>query len=734
VIDDPPRRGSQTRSRSDETPGRQPPGWRVTPAPDGRGAPPPPEHPGNRRNQRTLLVVIVLALLALNLWISSRALGPNPRVQIPYSPTFLTQVKDGNVSLVNSDAGAIQGTFHSAFSYRGSKPTVYFSTQIPSFANDRQLFTLLESKGVTLSAQNPDAGASFFDELIFGFGPTILLVLLFVFIMRRTAGGAGGAGGLMSFGRSRARRVEAADQQVTFHDVAGIDEAKGELHEIVDFLRNPDKYLRLGAKIPRGVLLSGPPGTGKTLLARAVAGEAGVPFFQMSASEFVEMIVGVGASRVRDLFSQAKAAAPAIIFIDELDAIGRSRASGGPNLSGGHDEREQTLNQILTEMDGFDPRSGVIVLGATNRPEILDHALLRPGRFDRRIVVQPPDRGGREKILEVHTRSVPLREEVDLGRIASTTPGMVGADLANLVNEAALLAAKRNHDQVTQEDFTGALERIVLGAARSVMMSDEDRRRTAYHEAGHAIVGMLTAGADPVRKVSIIPRGQALGVTFSAPDADRFNYDERHLVAQIKVALGGRSAEEIVFGDLTTGAESDIQQLTRIARYMVGRWGMSSAIGPVAVLPSEGMGMLLPGVSETSEATQRIVDEEVHRIVDSAHAEVLDLLRAHRGQLDDLVAALLAHETLDEADAYAAAGLTRSSATELAAGGSTLNALAPGETRLNAVAPGETRLNALEPGETRLNTLEPGETRLNTLEPGEPALTQPEPDDPPAGG
>jgi cell division protease FtsH len=467
----------------------------------------------------------------------------------------------------------------------------------------------------------------------------------------------------MSFGRSRARRVEAGQEPVTFNDVAGIDEAKEELYEIVAFLKQPDKYLKLGAKIPRGVLLSGPPGTGKTLLARAVAGEAGVPFFQMSASEFVEMIVGVGASRVRDLFSQAKQAAPAIIFIDELDAIGRSRSSAGANFSGGHDEREQTLNQILTEMDGFDPRSGVIVLGATNRPEILDQALLRPGRFDRRVVVQPPDRVGREKILEVHTRSVPLGPDVDLGALASTTPGMVGADLANLVNEAALLAAKRGHDKVARDDFTNSLERIVLGAARNVMMSEEDRRRTAFHEAGHAIVGMLTPGADPVRKVSIIPRGQALGVTFSAPDADRFNMDQRHLLAQIKVMLGGRCAEEVVFGDLTTGAESDIQQLTRIARYMVGRWGMSAAIGPIAVLPSESSSFLLPGVSETSEATQRLVDEEVRRIVDTAYREVLELLRDHRDQLDSLVAELLRSETLDEVDAYAAAGLTRESST-----------------------------------------------------------------------
>ena len=390
-----------------------------------------------------------------------------------------------------------------------------------------------------------------------------------------------------------------------------------------------------------------------------MAGEAGVPFFQMSASEFVEMIVGVGASRVRDLFKEAKEAAPAIIFIDELDAVGRSRAGGGPNVSGGHDEREQTLNQILTEMDGFDPRTSVIVLGATNRPEVLDPALLRPGRFDRRVVVSPPDRAGREAILRVHTRSVPLAADVDLGAIAASTPGMVGADLANVANEAALLAAKRGHDKVARQDLTDALERIVLGAARKVMISEDDRRRTAYHEAGHAIMGMLTPGADPVRKVSIIPRGQALGVTFSAPDADRFNFDERHLLAQIKVALGGRAAEEVVFGDLTTGAESDIQQLTRIARGMVGRWGMSPAIGPVAVLPADGSSPLLPGVSETSEKTQQLIDQEVHRIVESAHAEATRTLIAHRSQLDALAAQLLEHETLDETEAYAAVGMGR---------------------------------------------------------------------------
>ena len=604
----------------------------------------------------------MVGLLALNLWISSQALQPNAPVRIPYSPTFVNQVTNGNVSSVTTTGDAIQGTFKAALRYPANdpnaQPTTNFATQVPSFANGQGLVSLLQSKKVTIDAQAPSTGPSVIESVLFGFGPTLLLILLFVFIARRAASG-GGAGGLMSFGRSRARRVEASDQRITFEDVAGIDEAKEELTEIVDFLKTPDKYLKLGARIPRGVLLSGPPGTGKTLLARAVAGQAGVPFFQMSASEFVEMIVGVGASRVRDLFQQAKEAAPAIIFIDELDAVGRSRSGGGPNISGGHDEREQTLNQILTEMDGFDPRTSVIVLGATNRPEVLDPALLRPGRFDRRVVVSPPDRAGREAILGVHTRSVPLADDVNLGAIAASTPGMVGADLANVANEAALLAAKRAHEKVARQDITDALERIVLGAARKVMISEEDRRRTAYHEAGHAIMGMLTPGADPVRKVSIIPRGQALGVTFSAPDADRFNFDERHLLGQIKVALGGRVAEEVVFGDLTTGAESDIQQLTRIARHMVGRWGMSRAIGPIAVIPADGMSPLLPGAAETSAQTQQLVDQEVRRIVESAHQEATEMLGLHRSNLDALVAALLDHETLDEAEAYAAAGLDR---------------------------------------------------------------------------
>src|SRR6266571_2296389 len=615
------------------------------PAPRGSSSP-PPRRPRFRVNRWWIL--FALALLAVNLYAGSRATQPASRVRVPYSPFFLQQVTAGHVKEITSKGTAVQGTFTQKESYAGSKPTTLFRTEIPAFANNDALSSLLQRKAVVVNAQPLDTGASWWQNLLLGFGPTILFVLLLFWLMRR----AGNVQNILgSFGRSRARRYQPSGDRVTFADVAGIDEAKGDLTEVVDFLRHPDKYRKLGGRIPHGVLLSGAPGTGKTLLARAVAGEADVPFFSMAASEFVEAIVGVGASRVRDLFTQAKEAAPAIVFIDELDAIGRSRTSGVAGFSGGNDEREQTLNQILTEMDGFDPSTSVIVIGATNRPDVLDQALLRPGRFDRRVSVQPPDRNGREQILKVHTRGVRVGPDVDLARIAASTPGMVGADLANLINEAALLAARRNHDVVSEADLTDALERIVLGAERKVMMSPEDRRRTAYHEAGHALVGMLTEGADPVRKISIIPRGLALGVTFSAPDADRFNYSEQELRAKIKVALGGRAAEEVVFGDLTTGAESDFQQLTQIARSMVGRWGMSSTIGPLTVIPQDGSGPLLPGAAQVSEETQRLIDEEVRQFVAAAHEEVLALLAENRSKLDSLAEALLAHETLDQIDA-----------------------------------------------------------------------------------
>ena len=623
------------------------------PAPRG-SSPTPPKRPWFRPSRGWIL--FALALLAVNFYLGSRAARPESRVRVPYTPFFLEQVREGHVKEITSKGTAIQGTFEQKIRFGKAKPTTRFRTEIPAFADSDALSRLLQEKRVVVNAQPLDTGLPWWQNILLGFGPTLLFIFLLFWLLRR----AGNVQNVLGqFGRSRARRYQPSGDPVTFKDVAGIDEAKAELSEVVDFLREPEKYRKLGARIPHGVLLSGPPGTGKTLLARAVAGEANVPFYSLAASEFVEAIVGVGASRVRDLFAQAKQDAPAIVFIDELDAIGRSRTSGVAGFSGGNDEREQTLNQILTEMDGFDSSTNVIVIGATNRPDVLDQALLRPGRFDRRVAVQPPDRSGREAILKVHTRGVPLASDVDLGRIAATTPGMVGADLANLVNEAALLAARRGHDRVTESDFTDALERIVLGAERQVMMTPEDRRRTAYHEGGHAIVGMLTEGADPVRKVSIIPRGMALGVTFAAPESDRFNYREPEILAKIKVALGGRAAEEVVFGETSTGAESDIQQLTEIARQMVGRWGMSSAIGPVAVIPRDGSGPLLPGVAEVSPDTQKLIDDEVRRIVDDLHEEVVALLRENRSKLDSLANALLEHETLDEEDAYAAAGVAR---------------------------------------------------------------------------
>jgi cell division protease FtsH len=623
--------------------------------------PRPDSEPPQRRYRgpRMQVLLIILGLLAANyIFVALFAPGKADSVRIPYSPTFLQQVRESNVDRISAEGATVEGEFKKDFKYEDNAPVKNFTTEIPVFANSDELSQLLESKDVRIEAEPINQNRSILASLILGFGPVILLIGLFVFLARRAGGAGGPMGALGNFGRSRARRSEGNDQQVTFADVAGIDEPKAELTEIVDFLRNPERYQRLGGRIPRGVLLSGAPGTGKTLLARAVAGEAGAPFFSISASEFVEAIVGIGASRVRDLFKQAKEAAPAIIFIDELDAIGRSRSTGS-SWGGGNDEREQTLNQILTEMDGFESNVAVIVLGATNRPEILDKALLRPGRFDRRIAVPPPDKEGRAAILAVHTRSLPLADDVSLDRLAATTPGMVGADLANLANEAALTAARRQHDKVEQSDFTDALEKIVLGAPRGTLLSDEDRRRVAYHEAGHALVGMLTPGADPVRKVSIIPRGQALGVTFAAPENDRANYEEDWLLAKIKVALGGRVAEEVVFGTITTGAESDIQQLTGIARGMVGRWGMSRAIGPIAVIPQDGAGPLLPGADQPSETTQRLIDEEVRRIVDESHVAVTLLLSEHRGQLDSLTEALLRDETLDEDDAYAAAGVAR---------------------------------------------------------------------------
>ncbi|HLM87127.1 MAG TPA: ATP-dependent zinc metalloprotease FtsH [Solirubrobacteraceae bacterium] len=656
-----PRRVGGERSEAHPPLPRDKRGWQVSPAPDGRGM---PEHAqtGPPPHRMRGFWYFVLALVALN-WLSVLFFQPSTgeqRVTVPFSPYFLAQVKAGEVGSIASKGDTIQGKFKAKQRYpsgdKKATPTKLFATEVPSFWNGSQLSALLQERGVRINAESTTASQSLLAEILLGFGPTLLIVGLFVLIYKRAAKSAGGMGALGSFGRSQARRVDPESIRVTFNDVAGIDEAKAELSEIVDFLRNPERYGSLGGRMPHGVLLSGAPGTGKTLLARAVAGEAHAAFFSISASEFIEAIVGVGASRVRDLFAKAKEAAPAIIFIDELDAIGRSR-QGQVSVTGANDEREQTLDQILTEIDGFESSEAVIVLAATNRPDVLDPALLRAGRFDRRVTVQAPDRTGRVEILKVHTRSIPLDDDVDLEALASSMPGMVGADIANLANEAALLAARRGHKKVKMADLTDSLEKIMLGSPRGILLSPADRERTAYHESGHALVGMLTPGADPVRKVSIIPRGMALGVTLSTPDADRVSYSLQELQAKIKVALGGRVAEEVVYGAITTGAESDIQQLTMIARQMVGRWGMSAAIGPIAVLPEEGQGMFLPGVSETSQETQRMVDAEVRALVEGAHQEVTQLLEEHRDQLEGLAQALLKAETLDAPDAYAAASV-----------------------------------------------------------------------------
>jgi cell division protease FtsH len=634
------------------------PPWKVEGHPDGDHSPTPPKP---QRPAWIRFGWMLIVLLALNWVVSSFLLAPPSRTAVSYT-YFLTQVNVKNIADVTSTGDTIEGSFTKKASYTpvGETKAVSverFTTQRPSFADDT-LFAQLLANGVPVNAKPPDAPAPIWQQLLVGFGPTLLLVGLLFFVMRRVASSAGG--GIGGFGRSKAKLYQPdAGPRTTFADVAGIEEVEQEVTEIVDFLREPEKYRKLGAQIPHGVLLSGPPGTGKTLLARAVAGEAKVPFFSMSASEFIEMIVGVGASRVRDLFENAKKVAPSIIFIDELDAIGRAR--GGSQSLGGNDEREQTLNQILTEMDGFTGSEGVVVLAATNRPEILDAALLRPGRFDRRVTVSPPDLTGRRQILEVHTRGVPVDPEVKLGDLAAATPGMVGADLKNLVNEAALLAARRAHTTVKTADFTDALEKIVLGTVRGIMLTPEEKERTAFHESGHALLGMLTPGADPVRKISIIPRGQALGVTFQSPSTDRYGYSAKYLKGRIIGALGGRAAEEVVYGDMTTGAESDLDQVSNIARQMVGRWGMSDAIGPVTVLPPPGSESPF-GLDGVAPATKELIDAEVRKIVDECYAEALKLLQGHREQLSALAHRLLESETLDEEDAYKAAGISREEA------------------------------------------------------------------------
>jgi cell division protease FtsH len=619
--------------------------------------------PPLRRWWRVLLFpALLLANFALIQLVTP---GQPQRVEVSYT-FFKQQVEADNVAQISTRADSIQGTFRQSVAYQpdpavAAKTVGDFSTVIPAFA-DPGLESLLAAHGGTINARPLDQPSNPILTILLGFGPTLLLIGGFLWLSKKAAGQMGG--GIFGLGKSQAKRYDVTaigDGAVTFADVAGIDEAKAELVEVVDFLKDPAKYTRLGGVVPKGVLLIGAPGTGKTLLARAVAGEANVPFFSMGASEFVEMIVGVGASRVRDLFKQARDSAPAIIFIDELDAIGRARGAGV--FSGSNSEQEQTLNQILTEMDGFSSRQGVIVLAATNRPDVLDQALLRPGRFDRRVTVQPPDKTGREMILRVHSRGMPLAADVDLKEIAASTPGLVGADLRNLVNEAALLAARRNQESIHQKDVLDALETLVLGPARALMMSIEERTRVAYHEGGHAILGLLLPGADPVNRVTIVPHGMALGVTYQRPEDDRHSYSEQYLHARIVGAMGGRAAEEVVFETHTTGAENDMQQATDLARQMVTRWGMSERLGPVTLGPREGTspGSLeafgIGGSKPYGSATADAIDDEVQRLLEEAANEASALLVAHRLELDALAAALLEHETLDEPAIRRATGL-----------------------------------------------------------------------------
>ncbi len=626
-----------------------------------RAPTPPPTRPMPTRSWFLFLIILAANYLLI------RSIFPRQKpATVPYT-LFKEEVVKKNVARIYSRGERITGRFIQTVTYPTApdtvrrltpQPVTTFSTTVPVFV-DPGLEALLIANGVEISAEPIETGNTWTSVLL-SFLPALLLIGMYVWVFRRMSaqGGLGGAS-VFGLGKSTARRFDTEkDKAVTFDDVAGIDEAENELVEVVDFLKDPQKYTRLGGTAPKGILLVGPPGTGKTLLARAVAGEAGVPFFSMSGSEFIEMIVGVGAARVRDLFKQAREQAPAIIFIDELDSIGRAR---GMVALGGSSEQEQTLNQILAEMDGFTGREGIIVLAATNQPDVLDRALLRPGRFDRRVIVNLPDRNGREAILKVHTRRIPLAVDVRLGEIAAATPGLAGADLRNLVNEAALLAARRNQNDVRHKDFLDALEKIVLGPERAILLSHADRERIAYHEGGHAILGLVVPGADPVHRVSIVPRGMALGVTYQRPEADRYNYPEAYLRARIIGMLGGRAAEELVFGTRTTGAENDIEQATHLARNMVTRWGMSDALGMVQLAPKENpfLGGLPAGTDRSgiSEETARMVDAEVRRIIGECHDEAKRLLAAHRGQLDALASALLERETLEDQEILDVTGL-----------------------------------------------------------------------------
>ncbi len=583
---------------------------------------------------KNLILWVVIAIVLVSVF---NNFGPKPTAAKPldYSE-FVAAVKQGSISNVEIAGRTIHG-----MTAGGER----FSTYSP---DDPKLIDDLLENGVNVVAKPPEQQGMLMQIFISWF-PMLLLIAVWIFFMRQMQGGGGGRGAL-SFGKSKARMLSEDQVKVTFGDVAGVEEAKDEVAELVEFLSDPGKFQKLGGKIPRGVLLVGSPGTGKTLLARAIAGEAKVPFFTISGSDFVEMFVGVGASRVRDMFEQAKKHAPCIIFIDEIDAVGRHRGAG---LGGGHDEREQTLNQLLVEMDGFEGNEGVIVIAATNRPDVLDPALLRPGRFDRQVTVPLPDVRGREQILKVHMRKVPLSDNVKPNIIARGTPGFSGADLANLVNEAALFAARANNKLVTMAEFEKAKDKIMMGAERkSMVMSEEEKKLTAYHEAGHAIVGLSVPSHDPVYKVTIIPRGRALGVTMFLPEADRYSYSKERLESQIASMFGGRIAEEQVFGAdfVTTGASNDIQRATEIARNMVTKWGLSEKLGPLTYMEEEGEVFLGHSVAQNkhvSDETAHIIDEEIRVIIDRNYQRAERILTKHRDKLDKMTDALMKFETID---------------------------------------------------------------------------------------
>jgi cell division protease FtsH len=595
-----------------------------------------------RNNSRNAVFIVVTLILVgfIVLSIVNPKFGPNlpPKVTDMQSNDFFKRVKEGNVSDAKWQGNEITGKLSDGSAYK----VVYIESTNP---NAKGLVDLMNEKGVQVDYPGPGAGSAISSTAAVIL-PTLIFLGVLYFVFSRMAQASGSQA--MNFGKSKARRVGESGPKVTFDDVAGIDEAKQELFEVVDFLKNTKKYAALGAKIPKGILLTGPPGVGKTHLARAIAGEAGVPFFHISGSDFVEMFVGVGAARVRDLFETAKAHRPSLIFVDEIDAVGRQRGAG---LGGGHDEREQTLNQLLVEMDGFDPNSGVIMIAATNRPDVLDPALLRPGRFDRQIVVDAPDQRGRLSILKIHSKGKPLETEVDLEILSKRTPGFTGADLANMLNEGALLSARRNRTKIGMLDLEEALDRVIAGPQRkSRIMDDEERKVIAYHEAGHALIGELLEHSDPVHKVTVLPRGMSLGSTWHMPDNDKYLTSKEELIDDITSLLGGRVAEEIAFGRVWTGASNDLQRVTAIARAMITKFGMSEKLGTLAIGRSKDNPFLGRDYYEErdySEDVARMIDEEVRNIVDRCYQRATDIVTTHRKQLDDIVSALLERETLD---------------------------------------------------------------------------------------